>query len=426
MNKILTVASSEFGTLVRSRAFLVSLFLMPVLTAGSIYLARATRNTTDDVTRRFAIVDHSGVLARLVTAVAEARNASGTSSGRFDPIVVEPQGRTVEDVRLELSDRIREKDLFAFVEIPAEIMNPDAGAEIRYYSNSPSHTALPQWLRSTINQGVIAQRFRSAAVDPQLVSRLTRPAAMNQLGLFERETSGGVKAAEKIDQTRAFAVPGVLLLLMYITVMSSAPQLLNSVMEEKMSRISEVLIGSVTPFELMMGKLLGCVSVSFLLAALYAGGGLVVASYWGYGSSITVEMLLWFALFLIMAVLIFGSIFVAIGAACNDLKDTQSMITPVMILVVLPLVTWTAVIRAPDSTLSVVLSMLPTSAPFLMLLRIAIQPGPPLWQVLVSFAIVLAATVVVVWAAGRIFRTGILMQGKSASFSEMLRWVKAG
>ena len=426
MNKIFTVASSEFNTLVRSRAFLISLVLMPVLMAGSIYLARATRNTTDDVHRRFAVVDRSGVLGQLVLAAAEARNASGTASGRFEPVLEEPRGRTDEELRLALSDRVREKELFAFAEIPAEVLNPDAGAEIRYYSNSPSHTALPQWLRSTINQGVIAQRFRSAAVDPQLVSRLTKPASMNQLGLIDRDASGGALAAEEIDQVRAFAVPGVMLLLMYITVMSSAPQLLNSVMEEKMSRISEVLIGSVTPFELMMGKLLGCVSVSFLLAAVYAGGGLVVASYWGYASSVTVGMLLWFAAFLIMAVFIFGSIFVAIGAACNDLKDTQSMITPVMILVVLPLVTWSAVIRAPDSTLSVALSMFPTSAPFLMLLRISIQPGPPLWQVLLSFTIVLAATVVVVWAAGRIFRTGILMQGKSATFGEMLRWVKAG
>jgi ABC-2 type transport system permease protein len=426
MNKIFTVASSEFGTLVRSRAFLISLFLMPVLMAGSIYLARATRNTTDDVHRRFAVVDHSGALLDDIQAAAAARNGAPGTTGRFEPVVVEPQGRAPEEIRLELSDRIRAKDLFAFIEIPAQIVSPDAGADIRYYSNSPSHTALPQWLRSTINQAVIAQRFRSAAVDPQVVSRLTRPTAMNQLGLVDRDAGGGVKAAEEIDQVQAFAVPGVMLLLMYITVMSSAPQLLNSVMEEKMSRISEVLIGSVTPFELMMGKLLGCVSVSFLLAAVYAGGGLVVANYWGYASSVTVEMLLWFALFLIMAVLIFGSIFVAVGAACNDLKDTQSMITPVMILVVLPLVTWSAVIRAPDSTMSVALSMFPTSAPFLMLLRISIQPGPPLWQVLLSFAIVTVATVVVVWAAGRIFRTGILMQGKSASFGEMLRWVKAG
>jgi ABC-2 type transport system permease protein len=426
MHKIYTVASSEFGTLVRSRAFLVSLFLMPVLMAGSIYLARVTRNATDDVDRRFAIVDHSGVLAESVRAAAEGRNASGIAGGRFDPVIIDPGGRPAEEIRLDLSDRVREKALFAFIEIPVEIMNPDAGAEIRYYSNSPSHTALPQFLRSAVNQAVIAQRFRSAAVDPQVVSRLTRPAAMNQLGLVDRDREGGVKAAEQIDEMRAFAVPGVMLLLMYITVMSSAPQLLNSVMEEKMSRISEVLIGSVTPFELMMGKLLGCVSVSFLLAALYTGGGLVVANYWGYAGSVTVEMLLWFAAFLLMAVLIFGAIFVAIGAACNDLKDTQSMITPVMILVVLPLVTWTAVIRSPDSTLSLALSMFPTSAPFLMLLRISVQPGPPLWQVLLSFAIVTASTVVVVWAAGRIFRTGILMQGKSASFGEMLRWVKAG
>jgi ABC-2 type transport system permease protein len=426
MNKIYTVASSEFGTLVRSRAFLISLVLMPVLMAGSIYLARATRNATDDVTRRFAIVDHSGVLAEAITAAANARNASGAVSGRFEPEIVRADEPSAQEVRLELSDRVRTKDLFAFVEIPSAIMDPDSGAEIRYYSNSPSHTALPQWLRAAVNQTVIAQRFRSAAVDPQVVSRLTRPAGINQLGLLERDASGGVEAAEEIDQVRAFAVPGAMLVLMYITVMSSAPQLLNSVMEEKMSRISEVLIGSVTPFELMMGKLLGCVSVSFLLAALYAGGGLVVANYWGYGSSITLDMLLWFGLFLIMAVLIFGSIFVAVGAACNDLKDTQSMITPVMILVILPLVTWSAVIRSPDSTMSIALSMFPTSAPFLMLLRISIQPGPPLWQVLLSFAIVTATTMVVVWAAGRIFRTGILMQGKSASLGEMLRWVKAG
>ncbi|HVL69057.1 MAG TPA: ABC transporter permease [Vicinamibacterales bacterium] len=425
MNKILTVATSELTTLVRSKAFLISLILMPVLMAGSIVLAQATRNATDDRHRRFAIVDYSGRFAEPLQMAAAARNeASG--GGRFDPVVVPVDGRTADEIRLELSDRVRAKDLFAFVEIPASIADADAREEIRYYSDSPSYLQLPQWLRTTINQLVVGERFRAAQVDPQVVSRLTRPAGMSNLGLLARDATGGVTPAEEVDEIRAFAVPGVMLLLMYITVMSSAPQLLNSAIEEKMSRISEVLIGSVTPFELMMGKLLGCVSVSLLLAAIYAGGGLVVANYWGYGNAVTGGMLAWFALFLVMAVLIFGSIFIAIGAACNDLKDSQSMITPVMILVILPLVTWAAVIRAPDSTLSVALSMFPTSAPFLMLLRISIQPGPPMWQVLLSAAIVAGTTVLTVWAAGRIFRTGILMQGKSASFAEMLRWVRVG
>jgi ABC-2 type transport system permease protein len=213
---------------------------------------------------------------------------------------------------------------------------------------------------------------------------------------------------------------------MYITIMSSAPQLLNSVIEEKMSRISEVLIASVTPFQLMMGKLIGSAAVSVLLALIYVAGGVVVADYYGYSSAISPATLAWFALFLLMAVFIFGSIFVAIGAACTDLKDSQNMMTPVMLLVMLPMFTWAAVLRAPDGMMALTLSLIPTAAPFLMMLRIALQPGPPLWQILLSVAIMASFTVMCIWAAGKIFRTGLLMQGKSATIPEMIRWVRAG
>ena len=169
-----------------------------------------------------------------------------------------------------------------------------------------------------------------------------------------------MKQAEEVDQVRAQGVPLAMLVLMYITVMSSAPQLLNSVIEEKMSRISEVLMGAITPFQLMMGKLIGSVGVSVLLAAIYIAGGLVVAQYWGgYASAVTPGALAWFTLFLVMAGLIFGSIFIAIGAACNDLKDTQSMATPAMVLVMLPMFTWMSVLRAPDGMTAAVLSLIP-------------------------------------------------------------------
>ena len=426
MNKIQIVAVSEFGTLVRSKAFLISLMLMPILSLGSVYLVRMTRDAADDTARRFAFIDHSGAVGERLKAAAAARNAGPASGPRFEAEEIVPGDRPADDLRLELSDRVRSKALFAFVEIPGDIVDPEARADIRYYSDHPSYQALPQWLRATVSEAVLAERFRAANMDPQQVRRLTRPTPINNLGLFERDAAGGVKAAEEVDEIRAFAVPGFMLMLMYITVMSSAPQLLNSVIEEKMSRISEVLIGSVTPFELMMGKLIGCVSVSLLLAAIYGIGGLVVAQYFGYAGALTPQLAGWFAVFLVMAVLIFGSLFVAIGAACTDLKDSQNMMTPVMVLVVLPLVTWAGVIRAPDSTMSFVLSMIPTAAPFLMLLRIAVQPGPPLWQILLSLAIGLATTVVIVWAAGRIFRTGLLMQGKSATIGEMIRWVRTG
>jgi ABC-2 type transport system permease protein len=428
MQKIFTVASAEFFNVVKSKAFILTLILMPVIMGASVLLMRVSRNATDTNDRRFAYVDRSGVASPIIEAAAAARNASAAADGlpRFIPVAVETAGKSEEALRMELSDRVRDTELFAFVEIPSNIVDPDARAEIRYYSDHPSYQGLPEWLMKTVNQAVLAERFRAASMSPALVARLTKPAAVNNLNLFERDSSGTIRAGEKVDPFRALGVPAVMMVLMFIVIMGGAPQLLNSVIEEKMSRISEVLIGSVAPFELMMGKLLACAGGSLVLSAIYLAGALVMANKYGYVAALTPAMAGWFVLFLLMGVLIFGSIFIAIGAACNDLKDSQNMMTPVMLFMMLPVFTWGAVLRAPDSTLAIALSFLPTAAPFLMLLRIALHPGPPMWQVLLSVTLTALATAGAVWAAGRIFRTGILMQGKSASVREMLRWVRVG
>lgn len=428
MNKMLTVAASEFSTLVRTKAFAITLILMPVIMIASVVLTRAAKDATDTNTRRFAYIDQSGMLGPAIEAAAAARNATAGATGQppYEAVAVSADAASLEQVRIDLSERVRNKDLYAFVEFPPDILDPDAGAEIRYYSNSPSYIALPQWLRATVSAAAVTARFRTASIDPQLVERLTRPLPLSNLGLFERDASGGVQAATAVDQRRAQGVPISFLILMYLIVMSSAPQLLNTVIEEKMSRISEVLIGSVSPFQLMLGKLLGCVGVSLLLAAIYLAGGLAVAAYWGMADAVSPAMAGWFALFLTMAVLLFGAIFIAVGAACSDLKDSQSMMMPVMMLIMLPVFAFAFVLRAPDGTLALALSLFPTSAPFLMLMRIGIQPGPPLWQIVLSVVIMGIVTFATVWAAGRIFRTGILMQGKSPTVGEMIRWVRAG
>jgi ABC-2 type transport system permease protein len=429
MTKILVVAQSEFATLVRSKAFIISIVLMPIVMVGSMLLVRMGERTADVKDRSFAVLDRSGAVAAPLAAAARAQNAGvegprGRTAPRFLPADVALDGRPLEQLRLELSGQVRAGELFAFVEFPAGILDPDDPEPVRYYSNTPSYMALPQWLQSTTNQIVQARRFAEAAIDPSLVSRLTRPAGLEQLNLVERGADGQMQA-RSVDPIRAVMVPAGFLMLMFITVMSSAPQLLNSIIEEKMSRISEVLIGSVTPFELMMGKLLGSASVSALVALVYIGGAVLVAHSQGYGDALVAAQFAWFLLFLALSVLLFGSFFIAIGAACNDLKDSQNMVTPVMLLIMIPVFVIAPVMRAPDGSLATALSIFPTSAPFLMMLRIAMQPGPPAWQIAVSLALMLVTVVFVVWAAGRIFRTGMLMQGKSATLAEMIRWVRA-
>ena len=248
---------------------------------------------------------------------------------------------------------------------------------------------------------------------------------MAELGLLQRDATGAIRAAAPVDKVRTVAIPVGMMMILLFSVLSSAPQLLNSVIEEKMSRISEVLIGSVTPFELMMGKLIGSVGVSVLLAVIYVTGGTIAARYFGYADVVRATDIGWLMLFLLMASFMFGSIFITIGAACTDLKDAQGMMTPAMLIMMLPWMTWFAVINAPESPVAVGLSLFPTATPFLMLLRIMLPPGPPLWQILLAVLLTAVTSVAAVFAAGKIFRTGLLMQGKAATFGEMWKWVRA-
>src|SRR5262249_12753299 len=158
MHKTLIVAQSEFTTLVKTKAFLISLILMPIVMGGSIMLVRATRDATDSKDRTFAVVDYTGVIAEPLKAVAGLYNSSTPSAidgvlprkgPRFVPVEINPAGRKADELRLELSNRVRSQQLFAFVELPSEILDPASGASIRYYSDHPSYNALPQWLRAT-------------------------------------------------------------------------------------------------------------------------------------------------------------------------------------------------------------------------------------------------------------------------------------
>jgi ABC-2 type transport system permease protein len=427
-NKTLIVALSEFATLTRSKAFLVGILLMPIFMGIALGVQKFTRNATDIKDRRFVVIDRTGVLYPAIAAAAEEWNRGTTATGvqlapRFLPAPA-MFGEADEHARAELSDRVRKDDIYAFAEIPADALDPASEGTIRYHSNHPSYRALPGWVANVVNREIMNHRFREAAIDRALVTRLTKRTDIEELGLLQRDGDGQIRAAVAVDKIRTVAIPVGMMMILLFSVMSGAPQLLNTVIEEKMSRISEVLIGSVTPFQLMMGKLIGSVAVSVLLAAVYIAGGAAVAHYMGYGDALRLSDIGWLMLFLVMASFMFGSIFITIGAACSDLKDAQGMMTPAMLIMMLPWMTWFAILNAPDSSMSIGLSLFPTAAPFLMLLRIMIPPGPPVWQIALAVAIAAATTVAAVYAAGRIFRTGLLMQGKAATFGEMWKWVR--
>jgi ABC-type Na+ efflux pump permease subunit len=439
--KIWVIASTEFGSAIRTKSFVIGILLLPVIMGASILIQMLVAERADTKPRRFVVIDRTGVLYPAIARAAEAHNAKlpeerdKKARSRMEPQAGPAGPGAAVALPLELSERIRRGELDAYVEIPSAVVEPGSidapKAAIAYHSDNPNDDLLRNWLGGVINKEVRARRFRLAGIDQALADRLSEPLEVENLKLVElgRGEQGGspgaAGSAEKVDQVRTAAVPAVLMFIMFFVMMSSAPQLLNSVIEEKMSRISEVMLGSVTPFELMMGKLLGNAGIALLLAALYVGGGFVVAAYYGYANVISPGLLVALVFFLILAVLLYGSMYIAVGSACSELKDAQSLMMPVMLLSMLPLFVWTVVLKNPSSPLSVGMSLFPPASPFLMLMRLALQPAPPAWQVALSIVLTTLTMLVIVWAAGKIFRTGLLMQGKAPGFAELARWVMA-
>lgn len=432
MRKVLTITASEFLTAVHTKGFLIGIVFMPLLFGGALVLQKVVDRQVDAKPRVIAVIDDTGQLVGPLTEASKAWNRGERDLG---PVVkqgptfliegVAPAGRDRQAVRLELSDRVRREELFAFAELPGGLMAPDTKEKIRYYSSAPAYGELPNWLHRSVMKEVVKRRFLDADVSPIVVASLIRPLAIQELGLLDRTRDGSVRAAQTVDKVRTIGVPLIFMFVLFVIVMTTTPQLLNSVLEEKMSRISEVLLGSVTPFQLMLGKLLASTSVSAVLTLVYLAGAAYAARRWGYLDVIDPRMLAWFVLFLLLAVAIYGSLFIAIGSACSDLKDAQNLMTPAMMLIMIPALTWPAITRAPQSALSVGASLFPPATPFLMLLRLALEERPPVWQVALGVTLTILTTLLIVWAAGKIVRTGLLMQGKGVTFRELIRWVRA-
>jgi ABC-2 type transport system permease protein len=246
------------------------------------------------------------------------------------------------------------------------------------------------------------------------------------LGLVSIDSATGeVAAAKRTNEISTLVVPMSMMMLMFMMISMGATPLLNSVLEEKMQRIAEVLLGSLSPFELMMGKLLGTIGVAMTVAVIYFAGGAITIFKLGASEFIPLHILPWFFVYLIAAILMFGAMFIAIGSACNDLKEAQSLMMPVWLLVVAPMFVWFQVVRQPMSQFSTVISLFPPCTPMLMLLRQSTPSGVPAWQPWVGLGAVTVCTLISVWIAGRIFRVGLLMQGKPPRLGELARWAFA-
>jgi ABC-2 type transport system permease protein len=450
MRKIVVVAVREYLAAVRTKAFVVSLVIMPLLMGGSLVVQWLLRDLHDTRDKHFAVVDRTPgarVYPLLEQVVAEHNKdkirdpATGKQvAPRFVLHDVPPSAddpNAVWEQRIDLSGRVRKGEFFGVLEIgpdvlepmPARTKEPDERHAIRYQSDRPTHRDFPQLVEKGLSPRIEALRYANADLKPSLaeVRALLARVPVDSKGLSERNpATGEFRDDSEGIRFAAVGVPIGLMMLMFTVIMMGATPQMQGVVEEKMQRVAEVLLGSVRPFDLMLGKLLGMTAVSLTIATVYLGGAYWAAHRYGFDRLLSVELLVWFIVFQSLASLMYGSLFIAVGAACTDMKETQNLLWPVMLLAVFPMFLLGSVLQEPNSTVATAASFFPFATPMLMIARAAVPPGLPWWQPAVGVVVVLLTSLLCVYAAGRIFRVGILMQGKGARLADMARWVFRG
>ncbi|MFT5285764.1 MAG: ABC-2 type transport system permease protein [Planctomycetota bacterium] len=441
MSKIFTIGATEYLNAVRSKAFLIGIIFMPIMMSGGIIVQAIVDDTVDTTERNFAVLDKTGKLFEVLESAVQKRNDKA-----FELVVAAVDGEQPErnqvrplfpierykhaeeetrSAELVLSERVRNGDLFAFVVIEKNAFASKSKPKdlIGYYSGSPSYGDLSQWVRSEIQTEVERVRLEKEELDADVVEAITHPVHFNEYGLIKENEEGGESDKKEDNKFETFVIPFASMFLMFAMIMMSAPQSLNVVLEEKMQKISEVLISAVTPFELMMGKLLGTVYLSMTLSFLYLGGIMAATHYFEVENMVPLLNYGWFLLFQLMALAIFSSIFAAIGAACSEMRDAQSLMTPAMLIFVLPMFFLGPVLESPHGTLATVLSLFPPATPMIMMVRVSIAPGPPEWQLALSVVLTALFTIGCVWAAGKVFRIGLLSTGQAPSIRKLIGWV---
>ncbi|RIK68060.1 MAG: hypothetical protein DCC65_04325 [Planctomycetota bacterium] len=434
--KMWVVARREYRATVRTKAFVIAIFLVPIFMFGGIGVQALTRGRIDNDPKKIAVLDRSDRLFEFLAEAAAKRNAEDIKddSGKltdspyvFERVPVEEQ--RIDAQRLEISDRIRSKELFAFIEVAPEVVDAEAKSSepaIRYHSNQPTYDNITRWLSRVINDKVRSARLAAAGIDRAVVEKAMVPVSVDNLGLLERTATGEIKAAERVNRLQVFFVPLGIIMLMWMALMMTTQPILSGVIEEKMQKISEVLLGSIAPFDLMMGKLVGYVGVAITLVGIYMIGGWAVANYNDMSDVIPMHLAGWFIVFMALAIFMYGALFLAAGACCNDLKEAQNLVMPIWLLLLIPMFTLGTVLEHPTSGFATALSLFPPATPMVLMVRMSMAPGVPAWQIAAGILGTILTTLLFVWAAGRVFRIGLLMQGKPPKPTEIVKWVFQG
>lgn len=453
MTKFIAIVKREYLQRVRTKLFVVMTILGPVLlmvftVVPTMLMGVKTQDT------RLAVLDQTegaklfpavrdflmktgrkrdkSAKAEIVDAVnannrERMENAGRGFSGGFFVTPVDTGNRSIEDLKLELNKKVGSEELEGYLIIPPDIVQ-NSDAKPVYFSRNLSDLPTQNQIERAVNDSVRKQRLTAAGVSEEALERLSRPVDLDVYPVNEKGEEGA-----RGSGLAGFALPFIVAFLIYITVLLYGQVVLGAVVEEKETRIAEILFSSVRSLTLMLGKLIGVslVAVTQLgiwviaFAALTAVAASSLQSRGLDNFSIHLPAIFFVYLFIFFALgyFIYATLYLLIGSMVTTTQEGGQVAMPIIFLLMAGLYMAFPVMRSPNSSFAMWVSMVPFFSPIVMLVRVVTQT-PPLWQIALSVLICVVSIVLLLWLASRVYRVGMLMYGKKATIPEVMRWVR--
>ena len=451
MRKILLIAQREFLITVSNKGFLFGLFILPLMIGMALFFGPRLLNASrsPQVIGRVAVMDPTGQVlpelrATLSNSAIKARQEENAkrqladvpqanrafaeqgiraAMGSVPDLTIQerPAGSDIAVEKQALSSADSAGRPLALIVIHQDAVQPTGpSGEFGTYDLYASRTlddATETVIYQSLSEALVRVRLGAEKLDQKHIDAMTR---------VKRPTSTIVTAAGEQRAQRQFMqmLPFIVGIFIFVGVITGGQTMMTSTVEEKSSRVVEVLLAAVSPFQLMAGKLLGQSAIGLLAMAIYLGLGLLALYSFAMIGIIDPMLIVYFLLFFLITYLVFGALMISIGAAVNQIQEAQSLMGPVMLLLLVPYMLSPMIGRSPNSTLAVVVSFLPPMNTMAMMARMASDSPPPDWQVWLTVVVGFAGACAAVWFAGKVFKVGLLMHGKPPNVATLIRWAR--
>ncbi len=418
--KVATVIRREYLSRVKTKAFWLTTLALPVVLFAFTFLPNLLIEKTGGVYTVAAVTGDDELAKALEQRLA--RPSAGSDEANLK-ITLRREAPTADATaqRTALKQAILDKRLTAVVIFPAE---GAASEKAELLATNTLALRLIAVVERAVNGAVTDARLAHAGIPADRVALLTRPLDIQMVKLGR----GGSENAEAGGQ--GFLLAYSFMMILWISTMIYGFSVMRAVVEEKSSRVVEVIVANLSPFELMAGKILGVGAVGltqyaiWVLLAMNLSFPGVLALFGQSAPLVSPTLLAFFVVFFVLGYLLFSTFYAAVGAAFSSEEEAHQVQSLAGWVMFLPIMLMFAVMSNPDSVPSVILSLIPFFSPGLFFVRMTIQ-FPPVWQILLCFALLIAAIVVVARFAAAIYRVGILMYGKRPTVREVMRWARA-